>query len=243
MRRFALASFAAVLLSGCAATTDHATGGATSSEASRNLRIAAAAERGGQMDVALQLYAAAAEANPGDPAVASRHSAALLAAGDPQRALEALREARRRNPANPALMQAEARALLELGEAERALALFDQHLRAAPRDARSLNGRGIALDLLGRHAEARLAYRAAREADPRNPVSAGNLALSLMLSGCPDAAMAVLESAPRNAGTATWLGQMQGLARNLSPGSAAGAEGAALRGAMPAASEPCPASV
>jgi Flp pilus assembly protein TadD len=139
-------------------------------------------------------------------------------------------------------MQAEARALLELGEAASALALFDAHLQSAPSDARSLNGRGIALDLMGRHAEARMAYRGARLADPNSPVSAGNLALSLMLSGCADAAMSVLESAPRNAVTSEWLGEMQGLARTLLPSGGADPNAAALRRAMPPAAEPCTAT-
>ena len=239
MRRFAILSATALLVAGCAGTQQP---GATSgTDAARNLRVAAAAERGGQLDVALSLYAAASEASPGDPEVASRHAAALLQAGEPQRALDALAEARRRHPSNQVLLQAEARARLEVGEPERALALFDEHLRTTPSDARSLNGRGIALDLLGRHAEARLAYRAARTADPRNPVSTGNLALSLMLSGCPEAAMALLEAAPRNASTTTWLGQMQGLARSLTPGGATDPQAVSLRGVLPPAAEPCPA--
>ncbi|HEV7265143.1 MAG TPA: tetratricopeptide repeat protein [Falsiroseomonas sp.] len=244
-RSLALAVFAAILLAGCAAPGPQATPstGSGTPDAARQLRVAAAAERGGQIGMALSLYATLSEANPGDPEVAQRHGAALLQAGQPQRAREVLAEARRRNPTTGVLMQAEARALLELGQAAEALALFDAHLQASPGDARSLNGRGIALDLLGRHAEARMAYGAARQADPNSPLSTGNLALSLMLSGCADAAMAVLEASPRNASTAEWLGQMQGLARTLSPAGAADAETAALRRALPSSAEPCTATL
>jgi Flp pilus assembly protein TadD len=239
MRRLALAASTALLLAGCAGAQQ---GSSTSNDPARNMRVAAAAERGGQFEVALSLYAAAAEANPGDPVAAERLASLLIQAGNPRRALDALAEARQRHPANAALLQAEARARLELGEPERALALFDEHLRMAPGDVRSHNGRGVALDLLGHHAEARLSYRAARAADPRSSVATGNLALSLMLSGCPDAAMSLLEAAPRAANTADWLGQMQGLARNLSAGSGADPQSAALRRALPPASEPCSAA-
>uniref|UniRef100_UPI0022EB5332 tetratricopeptide repeat protein n=1 Tax=Falsiroseomonas oryzae TaxID=2766473 RepID=UPI0022EB5332 len=215
MRPLLLAASAALILSGCA-TQQQAT---TSPDAARHLRVAAAAERSGQPEMALNMYAAAFEAHPADPEVVSRFTAALVQNGQPQRARDVLAEARRRNPGNAALTQAEARTLLELGEAERALQLFDAHLRLAPRDVRSLNGRGIALDLLGRHAEARMAYRAARAADPDNAAAAGNLALSLVLSGCADAAVAVLEAAPRSGATAAWLGQVQGFARTVSPAS------------------------
>lgn len=238
MTRLTLAA-AATLLAGCTATPAPQ-GAEAGLDAVRTLRVAAAAERGGQLGVALSIYAAAAAADPGDAAVAARYATALLRAGQPREARDALAEARRRHPGGAALLQAEARALLELGEAAPALALFEQHLQAAPADARSLNGRGVALDLLGRHAEARLAYRAARAAEPRNAVAAGNLALSLLLSGCADAALALLQATPRDAATAEWLGEMQSLARTLAAGS--GTEASALRGALPPAAEPCPAA-
>lgn len=239
MKTVLRAASAALLLAACSGTPAQDQRPTANADASRALRVAAAAERGGQTDVALSIYASAAEANPADPDVAVRYATALMAAGQPQQGRAALAEARRRNPGNAALLQAEGRALLELGEAAAALALFEQHLVSAPRDARSLNGRGIALDLLGRHAEARMAYRAARLADPSNNLATGNLALSLMLSGCAEAAMAVLESSPRDAGTALWIGQMQGLARALTPGGGNEQEAVALRDALPRAAEPC----
>jgi Flp pilus assembly protein TadD len=240
MKSLAFAASTALLLAACSGSPAQEQRPTT--EAGRNLRVAAAAERGGQPDVALSIYAAAAEANPADPEIATRYATALMQAGQPQQARTALTEARRRNPGNAVLLQAEGRALLELGEAAAALALFDQHLQSSPRDARSMNGRGIALDLLGRHAEARLAYRAARLADPGNNLATGNLALSLMLSGCAEAAMALLESSPRDASTAGWIGQMQGLARTLTPSGGSEAGAVALRSALPASSEPCAAA-
>jgi Flp pilus assembly protein TadD len=110
------------------------------------------------------------------------------------------------------LLQTEARVLLEVGQPQQALALFDEHLRWSRADAKSLNGRGIALDMLGRHAEARAAYRTAQAADPQNAVITGNLALSLMLTGCTEGAEAVLASTPRSVATSGWINQIRGTA-------------------------------
>jgi Flp pilus assembly protein TadD len=232
--------FAAALLAGCA-SFQPGSAPAPGADAARQLRVAAAAERSGQMDVALSLYGAAYEADPANPEIAQRFSNALLSVNETMRAREVLVEARRRHPTDAALLQAEGRVLLELGEAEAALVLFEAQLARTPRDARALNGRGIALDLLGRHAEARASYLEARAVEPRNPLWSGNLALSLMLSGCHEQAEALLASAPRSTATNEWLGQMQGLARTLSP-SGGPREGAAeLRAALPAGREPCPA--
>jgi Flp pilus assembly protein TadD len=214
----------ALVLAGCAA------GGASrdpAESANRQLRVATAAERTGNFDMALQVYAAAYENNKTDPEVAARFARALLNTNNPDRARDVLAESRRRNPRDGQLLQTEARVLLEVGQAEQALALFDEHLRFSSRDARSLNGRGIALDMLGRHTEARAAYRAARAADPGSAVASGNLALSLMLTGCTEGAAAVAESAPRSVATSEWISQI----KSASPGFAS------LRAS--AAGDPC----
>ena len=240
MRGLVLAGALALILGGCGATTATQSEGQGGDRA-RQLRVAAAAERGGQLDVALQIYEAAAQTNPGDPEVAVRHAALLMAVGQPDAAVQALREARRRHPNDTPVLMMEGRALLELGRAPDALALFEQRLRSAPADSAALNGKGVALDMLGRHAEARAAYRAAHAADQRNPLWAGNFALSLILSGCAEQAAALLEATPRSPETQVWLAQLQTLARNLAtPGATVPPE---LRQAMPPSPEPCPASV
>ncbi len=230
------AALAALLLLGACAGAPQGPGGAAGGDAAAaQLRVAAAAERAGQSDVALSVYAAAAEANPGHAEIAERHATLLLGLGAPGEARAALAEARRRNPGHAGLARLEGRILLETGEASQALALFDQILARAPRDGAALNGRGVALDLLGRHAEAREAYLGARATEPGNPLWAGNLALSLMLAGCPEVAEAVLAGVSRTAETAEWLAEMQGLARSLAAG-----EGG-LSAALPRGSTPCPA--
>jgi Flp pilus assembly protein TadD len=223
-----------LLLTGCAGAQQGG-GAPASGDAAAQLRVAAAAERSGQMDIALSLYAAALEAHPGNAEVAERFAAALLAAGEPNQARAVLAEARRRNPSNRALAQMEGRILLESGAPAQALAVFDSLLAGAPRDIGALNGRGVALDMLGRHAEARTAYLAARNADPSNPLWAGNLALSLMLSGCPETAEALLATAPRSPATAEWIARLQAMARGIVSGTDAN-----LTNAMPRGQEPCP---
>lgn len=223
-----------LLLAGCAGAQQGA-GGPAGGDAAAQLRVAAAAERSGQMDIALSLYAAALEANPGNAEVAERYATALLAAGEPNQARAALAEARRRNPSHRALAQMEGRLLLETGAPAQALAVFDSLLAGAPADVAALNGRGVALDMLGRHAEARTAYLAARNADPSSPLWAGNLALSLMLSGCPETAEALLATAPRNPATAEWIARLQAMARGIVSGT-----DRSLTNALPRGSEPCP---
>jgi Flp pilus assembly protein TadD len=231
------AALAALLLLGACAGTPPGAGsaGGAGGDVAAQLRVAAAAERSGQDDVALSVYAAAAAANPGNPDIAERHAALLLRLGAPAEARAALAEARRRNPDHAGLARLEGRILLETGDAAQALAVFDRLLQAAPRDGAALIGRGVALDLLGRHTEARQAYLAARSLEPANPLWAGNLALSLMLAGCPETAEAVLAGASRTAETAQWLSEMEVLARSL----AAGQGG--LAAALPRGSTPCPA--
>jgi Flp pilus assembly protein TadD len=232
MKRLPLLCF--LLLAGCAGAQQGA-GGSVGSDASAQLRVAAAAERSGQMDIALSLYASAAEAYPGNADVAERYAAALLSVGEPAQARAALAEARRRNPSNRTLAQLEGRVLLETGAPAQALAIFDTLLAGAPTDTTALNGRGVALDMLGRHAEARPAYLAARSADPSSPLWAGNLALSLMLSGCPETAVALLGNAPRTAATTDWINRLQSMARGLAAGT-----DTSLSNALPRGSEPCP---
>jgi Flp pilus assembly protein TadD len=225
MRRLATPLLALALLSGCAGGSR--TTGSSAPDVQRQLRVATAAERGGNTGMALQVYASAYQSHPGDAEVASRYGRMLLQTGDPERARDVLAEARRRNPRDTLLMETEARVLLEVGQAEQALALFDQILGWSRNDAKALNGRGIALDMLGRHPEARAAYRAARAADPQNPVFTGNLALSLMLTGCTEGAAAVLETTPRSLATSGWIGQIRGAAPGF----------ATMRGA--AGGDPC----
>lgn len=234
MRSFLLAALLG--LAACAAPPPQTSEGA-GGEIARQLRVAAAAERSGQYDVALSVYAAAAQANPGEPEIATRQAQAMMQVGNPQAALQALAEARRLHPTHVGAAQAEGRALIELGRAQEALALFDGLLRNSPSDANSLNGRGVALDLLGRHPEARATYRQAQAADPNNQLVVGNFAMSLILAGCPDQALRLLESTPRTTATQAWLSQMQGFARSLAVPSADLTP--ELRAAMPAARDGC----
>ena len=71
------------------------------------------------------------------------------------------------------------------GRAEELLLLA---LAQNPREAAVLNNLGIARDLQGRHAEAQKSYGEAIAANPSMRAAQVNLALSMALSGQPDAA-------------------------------------------------------
>ncbi|MDJ0391274.1 tetratricopeptide repeat protein [Roseomonas sp. E05] len=163
-------------------------------EIASRLHVAAVAEQSGQGDVALSLYAATAEQAPDRPEAQLRYAHALLDYKQPEQAMEVLRTALQKHADDPGLLAEAGRVRLALGQAEAALATYKALLRKAPRDAAGLNGQGVALDLLGRHGEAQQSYRAAQAASPDNLAAANNLALSTLLDGRADAAVALFDT-------------------------------------------------
>lgn len=182
-----LASF----LAGCA------TDGVRDPDAASRMRVAAAAESQGQMDVALSMYSAAATREPDNTQAQSRFAAALVRAGNNAQAEQVLAEAVQRRPNDRTLMVQLGRMRLRSGQAGEALSLFDRVLVADSRSVEALDGRGVALDLIGRHPEAQESYRRAQALAPNSISIANNLGLSLLLDNRPDEARAVLEPLAR----------------------------------------------
>jgi Flp pilus assembly protein TadD len=165
------------------------------------LRVAAVAERAGQMDVALSLYRAAAEREPDRAEVQLRYARALRGQGQITQAGEVLATALERHATEPSLLEERGRTELVSGAAQRALTTFEQVLKRQPHAIAALNGRGVALDMLGRHAEARQSYQMALDIDSNNAAASNNLAVSLLLDGQAVVAETVLERL--NQGTTT----------------------------------------
>jgi len=157
------------------------------------LRIADAAEAGGNVEIAASLLAAAAAAEPNRADVQARLAGALARAGNLPQAEEVLRRAIERNPNDPALQLQLGRLRLRTGAGEEALGIFDRLIARQPNSADALEGRGLALDLLDRPAEAQQAYVAARALAPSDMRIAGNLGFSLLLEGRGREARDVLE--------------------------------------------------
>jgi Flp pilus assembly protein TadD len=186
------AALALLLLAGCGANAPGQQGaGPRTPDTASRLRLAAAAEMSGQTDVALNMLAAAAQSEPTNYPLQATYAAALQRAGAPADAERVVQAALARRPEQPLMLVRLGRLRLRSGQLEEALAIFDRARRAGA-VAEAEDGRGVALDLLGRPAEAQAAYRAALAAQPDYLPAANNLAMSLLLDGKPQEALAVL---------------------------------------------------
>jgi Flp pilus assembly protein TadD len=183
----------ASLLAACASE------GVRDPDTGSRMRVAAAAEASGQMDVALSMYGAAAAREPNNAEAQARFAAALMRSGNPAQAEQVLAAAVQRLPNDRVLLLQLGRLRLRGGAAGEALNLFDRVLATESRNVPALDGRGVALDLMGRHPEAQESYRRAQAIDPNSISVANNLGLSLLLDGRPDEARAVLEPLARRA--------------------------------------------
>jgi Tfp pilus assembly protein PilF len=130
----------------------------------------------------------------------ARYAAALSRFGQPAQAEEVLTRALQRRPDDPALLLQLGRLRLRTGAAQEAVGLFDRVLARRANHVEALTGSGVALDLLGRPAEAQQSYRAALAAAPDNIAAANNLAMSLMMEGRAQEAVAILAPLTRRAG-------------------------------------------
>jgi Flp pilus assembly protein TadD len=149
-----------------------------------------------QADPGLAAMRRAALAAPSDFALQARYAGALARAGELLMAEDVVVAALARSPDHPALNQQLARIRVRGGQPQVALALFDRAALLQP-SAEAEEGRGIALDMLGRHDEAQAAYRAALAQSPNLVSAQNNLAMSLMLTGRANEAIAVLEPLSR----------------------------------------------
>ncbi len=170
--------------------------------AESRLRLAAAAEAGGQGELALSLYAGAAANDAGNAEAQARYADALARAGQLEQAQQVLGRALGRQPEAPGLLLALGRTRLRAGAAAPALEAFDRLLRLKRDHVQALAGRGVALDLLGQHAEAERSHRAALALLPESEALGNNLAMSLLLAGRAAEAVAVLEPLAQRPGAA-----------------------------------------
>jgi Flp pilus assembly protein TadD len=182
---------ALLVLAGCSSRSANVT---RAPDTASRLHVAQVAEASGQQDIALSMYGAAAEAEPGDMAAQSRYAGALARSGQIVLAEQAISRARQRRPNDPTLAVASGRLKLQAGQAAEAMTIFDQVLAREPNNAGALIGRGVAFDLLGQYAEAQRSYRAAQSADPGGIAASNDLAMSLMLNGQPVEAVKILSS-------------------------------------------------
>lgn len=157
------------------------------------LRLADAAYKKGDYDMAAQLYYRAAELKPENGAVAVKLGFALFKTGGAADAEKIFRAALRADPKNADALRGLAHSFVMQGRAAAALPIYRQAIAAAGKpDARIYAGLGAALDMTGKHGEARLAYAAGLKIAPDDFGLKNNLALSYAMSGDTGKARSVL---------------------------------------------------
>ena len=151
--------------------------------AEARLRVAEAAERSGDHELAVSMYAVAAGDAAHDDAVLLRSVEGLSRGGRLEEAAALLKRRLREGGRSLEVLQTLGSILVLEGQAPQAEAMFGEVLAARPRDVRALTNKAIALDLQRRHAEAQTLYHVALGQAPGDPIISNDLALSLLLSG------------------------------------------------------------
>lgn len=211
--RLVFASVAAFAISGCAAINDQFERGDATPP---SLRLADRAAEQGDHETAATLYRNAFSSNPEsvDALVGLGRSYRHL--GQSRRGEQALREALARRGNDAGILLELGRTQLADGRTEEGLASLQRAQALAPRDPRIITAHGIALDQLGRHADAQREYQKGLRIDPTDFALLSNLALSLGLSGAPEAGIDILRELVRDneatARTRGNLGLLYGLA-------------------------------
>src|SRR5665213_501480 len=157
------------------------------------IKMAYAAESGGDMGTAERLFTQAAELS--DSSVESREALAKFYERHHQerRAITVLSEALKIQPKNMDILRDLANAHITIGEPEKALALLDPAIAADGKNALLHNSRGVALDRMGRFEEAQKSYETAISLDPGDAMTfEANLSMSYILSGSYDNAIHLL---------------------------------------------------
>lgn len=191
-------ALALLALAACSGSAQRASGSATRMpDAASRLHVAGVAEAAGQMDVAMAMYSATAQAEPDNAQAQATYADANMRAGNLAGAHAILAAALARHADDIALLRTAGRLSLVEGRASEALSIFRRRSVAKPNDSQALDGQGLAQDMLGAHQEAQRAYSLALAADPDNVAASNNLAMSLLLSGHAAEAAARLDELRR----------------------------------------------
>ena len=192
---------AALLLAGCAASPVHLDplsvdgrdGGGPTPTYPMLMRIAAAAQSGGDLPNALGVYRRAAEMAPQDPAPLIAAGDVLLQMGNANEAIVSYDAALVRPGDTQGAQVGLARAFLKTGKPQLALTPLAKAMEASPDDPKLLLLLGVTKDLAGSHLEAQAYYRAGLVRAPGDPGLTVDLALSLAISGNYPNAISVLQ--------------------------------------------------
>jgi len=196
-----LSLIAGVALAGCAASpvnldplsVNGRDGGGPVPTYPMLMRIAAAAQSGGDLPNAVGVYRRAAEMAPQDPAPLIAAGDALLQMGSVNEAIVSYNAALVRPGDTQGAQIGLAKAFLKTGKPQLALSPLSKATEASPDDPKLLLLLGVTRDLAGQHWEAQAYYRDGLARAPGDPALTVDLALSLALSGSYPNAIAVLQ--------------------------------------------------
>lgn len=178
------------LLAGCVAKPD---GGAGASlTATSRLDVARAAEESGDKQTAAAMYQAAANDAPGDASVQLRAAEGLARNGRLDDAQALLERRVKGGSRDEDLLRTLGAVQVMAGKPAAAVVSLSAALGQKPDDVKAVVDKAVALDILQRHEEAQGLYRQALGLMPGDAAISNDLALSLMLSGRPTEAEAVL---------------------------------------------------
>lgn len=178
---------AVLALASCAAQPE-VSGGPIGSR----LKVADAALKGGDPDLALHVADAVLAHDPTNVAALLKEGDALAALGRNDQAAMSFQHALALKPGSLEARIGLGRLRLKSDPAE-AERLFAEVVAARPSDVKALVDRGIALDLEGQHEAAQASYRAALGVQPDDTAAEVNLALSLALAGHAKQAIGMLQ--------------------------------------------------
>lgn len=168
------------LLAACAPQHD---GQQHSLNAESRLRVAEAAEASGDKQIALSMYAAAANDSPTDTAVQVRSAEGLARNGGVEDAAALLARRLKATPHDTDLQGILGEVQVMAGEPAKGASTLSDVLAAKPDDLKALVNKAVALDMMRKHDEAQVLYRKALAQAPGDMTISNDLALSLMLSG------------------------------------------------------------
>jgi Flp pilus assembly protein TadD len=156
------------------------------------MRIAAAAQAGGDASSAVGMFRRAAEMNSDAAAPLVGASNVLLEMGAVNEAIVSLNNALKREPHDPEALRSLAKAYLKTGRPALAGVPLELAFQDTPNDPKLMLLLGVADDFAGQHREAQARYRRGLELKPGDPALALDLALSLALTEDYDEAIAAL---------------------------------------------------
>lgn len=157
------------------------------------VETAARLKEEGDYRAAAALYSEMLQRKPDSAPAAIALAAMQRKMGQPEQALMLMRRMEIQYPSDPDIMTQIGYAQVDLGQTQEAVRTFDRLMALKHHNAAAYNGKGVAFDSAGNHVAAQHLYEHALKLDPNAVNIKNNLAMSKILTGHPQEAIALLE--------------------------------------------------